>query len=201
VSTIELSPAPIAVPVPPRPEAVGDAELLAAARDHEEWAWTALVERYDGLVAAITRSYRLGSADGAEVRQMVWMRLLKGMSRIRQTDCIAGWVRRVARNECLRQLQKLGQEIASADQAVFEGASYDDLDRSALATECQVAVRQAVAGLPGRGRRLLEALLDDPDLTYEELAIKLDMPVGSIGPTRQRCFSRLRGVPELAALV
>ena len=32
----------------------------------------------------------------------------------------------------------------------------------------------------------------DPRPTYEEIAAALDMPIGSIGPTRQRALERLR---------
>ena len=181
--------------------AIDDAQLLAAAIEREDWAWPALVERYTGLVASITWSYRLASADAAEVRQMVWMRLFESMNRIRQPKCIAGWIRSVARNECLRKLNKYRREIPSDDESAFARESSDDeVDGSILAHERQEAVRRALAELPGRGRILLETLLEEPGLTYEELAIQLDMPIGSIGPTRQRCLSRLRAVPELTQL-
>jgi len=39
-----------------------------------------------------------------------------------------------------------------------------------------------------------------PPPTYEELAAALDVPIGSIGPTRARCLDRLRRHPELARL-
>ncbi len=185
---------------PRRGEVLGDAELVAAAIEHKDWAWPALVERYTGLVASITWSYRLGAADAAEVRQVVWMRLFESMGRIRQTECIAGWIRSVTRNECLRKVQRYRQEVPSEDETAFAGESDDDVDNSILAKERQDAVRRALAGLPGRGRVLLEMLLEHPGLSYEQLAIELDMPIGSIGPTRQRCLSRLRSVPELAQL-
>jgi RNA polymerase sigma factor (sigma-70 family) len=128
------------------------------------------------------------------------MRLFESMSRIRQPECVAGWIRSVTRNECLRKLRKHRQEIPSADEAAFAGDSVDEVDGPILAHERREALRRALAGLPGRGRVLLETLLEQPGLTYEALALQLDMPVGSIGPTRQRCLSRLRAVPELAQL-
>jgi RNA polymerase sigma factor (sigma-70 family) len=204
VSVIDLrvtsTPRPTGARSHPRSDAMDDAQLLAAAIERKDWAWPALVERYTGLVASITWSYRLGSADAAEVRQVVWMRLFESMNRIRQPECIAGWIRSVTRNECLRKLHKYSQEIPSDDEATFAGESDDQVDGSILARERQEAVRRALAELPVRGRVLLETLLEQPGLTYEELAIQLDMPIGSIGPTRQRCLTRLRAVPELALL-
>ena len=51
---------------------------------------------------------------------------------------------------------------------------------------------QHIAELPERCRALLRviAFADRPD--YAELAKALDMPQGSIGPTRGRCLAKLR---------
>ncbi|MEY9873373.1 DNA-directed RNA polymerase specialized sigma24 family protein [Streptacidiphilus sp. MAP12-33] len=61
-----------------------------------------------------------------------------------------------------------------------------------LAHERAAALRAAVARLPTRCTRLLAALLDDPSADYAALAATLDMPRGSIGPTRSRCLECLR---------
>jgi hypothetical protein len=44
-------------------------------------------------------------------------------------------------------------------------------------------------------------MLMTPAPTYEQLSARLDMPVGSIGPTRDRALSRLRSDPDLARAV
>jgi DNA-directed RNA polymerase specialized sigma24 family protein len=67
--------------------------------------------------------------------------------------------------------------------------------------ERRVAVRASVRRLPGRQRLLLCALLDRPGIRYEELSALLDMPVGSIGPTRERAFTRMRVDRQLADAV
>ena len=43
-------------------------------------------------------------------------------------------------------------------------------------------------------RELLSLLLMDPPLEYSEIAASLDRPIGSIGPTRQRCVEKLRAL-------
>jgi hypothetical protein len=37
-------------------------------------------------------------------------------------------------------------------------------------------------------------MIADPPLSYDEISAVLDMPKGSIGPTRQRCLQRMRVV-------
>jgi len=52
--------------------------------------------------------------------------------------------------------------------------------------------------LDPRCRQLLE--LSAFKLHYQEIAKLLDMPVGSIGPTRKRCLDRLRKLLRAAGI-
>ena len=61
-------------------------------------------------------------------------------------------------------------------------------------------MREAVALLPERDRDLLALLFADPPLPYSEIGRRLGMSVGSIGPTRARCLSKLRQHPAVLAL-
>jgi DNA-directed RNA polymerase specialized sigma24 family protein len=50
----------------------------------------------------------------------------------------------------------------------------------------------AVADLPPRQQSLLVALFRMETDSYNEVAVKCVMPIGSIGPTRARALSQLR---------
>ncbi|MDQ1468462.1 MAG: hypothetical protein QOH10_2877, partial [Actinomycetota bacterium] len=52
--------------------------------------------------------------------------------------------------------------------------------------------RQLLDELPSRCQLILQLLGGDEPLSYAELAGVLEMPVGSIGPTRARCLEHLR---------
>jgi DNA-directed RNA polymerase specialized sigma24 family protein len=59
--------------------------------------------------------------------------------------------------------------------------------------------------LPPRKRALIELLLEPDSPSYQEISRRLGMPVGSIGPVRQRALHRLRArleepKPEAALL-
>ena len=71
----------------------------------------------------------------------------------------------------------------------------------AIARERRAAVHGAVERLPGRQRVLLTSMLASPAPTYEQLSTRLEMPVGSIGPTRDRALARLRDDHDLARAV
>ena len=65
-----------------------------------------------------------------------------------------------------------------------------------LTAERDSALWQAFGGLSERCQTLLRILVSDPPPSYDEIAAALDMPIGSIGPTRARCLERLRGLAE-----
>ena len=61
-----------------------------------------------------------------------------------------------------------------------------------LVAERDAALWQVFDELPDPCRRLLRVLVADPPPAYAEIADALDMPIGSIGPTRARCLAKLR---------
>jgi DNA-directed RNA polymerase specialized sigma24 family protein len=54
----------------------------------------------------------------------------------------------------------------------------------------------AVARLNARCQRLLRVVAFDERPDYARIAQDLAMPIGSIGPTRQRCLGKLRALIE-----
>jgi RNA polymerase sigma factor (sigma-70 family) len=175
------------------------ADLLKRADDGDASAWNELVERFSGLVWSVARSYRLSQADASDVFQTVWLRLVEHLSRIREPERLAGWLATTARNECFRILRKTGRTIPTDDDAIFDvtdgalgtGAG-TDLDRALLADERDTVVWEQFATIPARCQTLLRLLTADPPIAYSDISTMLDMPIGSIGPTRARCLDKLR---------
>jgi RNA polymerase sigma factor (sigma-70 family) len=174
------------------------AVLVARAQEGEQDAWDAIVERFLPLVGAIARQHRLSPADGDDVGQTVWLRLVEHLGGLREPAALPGWIRTTARHECLRLLAARGRTRAVDPQAGGLDTVTDDVtDAGLLAAERRQALREALAELPEGRRELLLLLLVDPPLAYEEISRRLGMPIGSIGPTRARAFAQLR---ETAAL-
>jgi DNA-directed RNA polymerase specialized sigma24 family protein len=61
-----------------------------------------------------------------------------------------------------------------------------------LVEERAAAMREALATLSQRDQLLLGMLAADPPVPYDEISRTLNMPIGSIGPTRARSMERLR---------
>lgn len=175
-------------------------DLVKRARDDDQEAWDQIVERYAPLVWATCQRYRLARSDADDVGASVWLRLVERLDTIREPAALAGWLATTTRRECLRMLRNKGRELPVEEQHLQAVGTSPAADDWVLAQERLIALRAAFADLPERCRRLLEVLFADPAPPYGEVSAMLDMPVGTIGPTRQRCLSRLRGSPFLAAL-
>lgn len=178
-----------------------DASLAAACLRGEASAWEALVRRYQRLVYAIVRRMGMDDHMGADVFQTVFSRLLTHLPRIADPSRLQAWIVTTAKREALLQRER-GERNVSIDIESEDGSRiWDPADSAPLAEdvleEAQQLdlVRRALDQLDDRCRRLLEMLFnDDADipLAYDLVARSLNMAVGSIGPTRARCLSKLR---------
>lgn len=177
----------MAVPVPPTGEQV---PLGTAAATQ---AWEGVIERYARLVFSIPLRYGLSRTDAEDVFQST---ILTAMRRepvpppperiVRWLASIASWETRAV----LRKRAPVALEPEIAAQLRDEG----DLPRPVLEeAEDLQALADALLSLRPRQRELLEALfLAREPLSYQEVAERLGIAVGSIGGLRQRAIHRLR---------
>lgn len=176
-------------------------DLVARARNGDQFAWDQIVERYAPLVWAMCQRFHLPRADADDVGACVWLRLVEKLDTIREPAALPGWLATTTRHECLRVLRTKGRETPVEDHERMVDDAYPAADDWLLTQEKLVALRTAFAGLSERCRKLLELLFADPVTPYDEISTILGMPVGTIGPTRQRCLGKLRASPALVALV
>ena len=172
-------------------------ELLRRAAARDQTAWDELVDRYTSLLWSVGRAHRLHDSDAADVVQTTWLRLVENLDRIEDAERLPGWLATTARRECLRVLRRSGREQLArvedvAGDVVDEQA--EPLDARLLADERDAALWACFQQLPERCRTLLRVLTATPPPAYAEVAEALDMPIGSIGPTRGRCLQRLQAL-------
>jgi RNA polymerase sigma factor (sigma-70 family) len=178
---------------------VGD--LVIAAADGDRAAWDELVDRFSGLVWGVARGHRLQGADAADAFQTTWLRLVENLARIRDPQRVGAWLATTARRESLRIIGARSRETAQEPETLDLVA--DDsppLETDLLRAERNDVVWHCLEQAPERCRTLLRVLLAEPPLSYAEVGKLLDMPVGSIGPTRRRCLEHLRRRLEKAGI-
>lgn len=190
----------------PQLEATGVSELVRAAAEREPGAWDALVDRFAELIWAVARGLGLSPADAADVSQTTWLRLAEHLGRLREPDRVGAWLATTARNESLRTLKRASRQIPTdwdANPARARGYDEPPPDARLLRDERNAALWQAFDDLPGPCKVLLRYLIVEPAPSYAEVSAVLDIPVGTIGPRRNRCLDNLRrksGVCEQGAI-
>lgn len=163
-------------------------------------SWDALVRRHERLVYAVARSYRLSEPDIGDVFQEVFAALVRGLPNMRDTRTVCRWLssttERIARATALRRRREAALQTADPTDALARLAATEPSQSASVERlEEQAIVRLALQELAPRCRDLLEALYyEDPPPGYADLARRLKTRVGSIGPTRARCFERLRAI-------
>ncbi|MBE1537872.1 RNA polymerase sigma factor [Actinomadura algeriensis] len=173
-------------------------ELAARARDGDGAAWDRLVKEHSPLLWAVARSHGLHDADARDVVQTTWLRLVEKIDTVREDGAVRVWLVTTARRESLRVVDLHGRAFPTARPAEpSAGASVGPSaepapDRVVLGRERVGRVGAALQRLPQRCRTLLRLYALAP--TYKELAAALDIPLGSVGPTRARCLDALRGL-------
>jgi RNA polymerase sigma factor (sigma-70 family) len=186
-----------------RPTPVGDPDLVAHVRraaDGDPAALTWIVERFDRSLRAIVRFYRLAPHDVDDVVQATWLQFLEHGRSLREPAAVKGWLSTTARRQSLRVLQRRVREQPSDDPALGEDIRVVDPCEELIAAERRAALYSAVAQLPVASRRLMTLMIARPGMSYEQVGEALGIPIGSIGPTRLRCISRLSHMGEIRAL-
>jgi RNA polymerase sigma factor (sigma-70 family) len=177
--------------------------LVDAALHGNQAAWQSLHQRFSPLVVSVCRRHRLSQADADDVGQIVWLRLVQQLKLVRDPLALPGWIATTARNECLHVI-KFRRRNESADPMVDQRFNRQEtaepLERM-LRLELHRALLDGLSQLPAHQRELMMLLIADPELPYREIALRLDIPVGGIGPTRARCLQKLRSMPGIRSLM
>jgi RNA polymerase sigma factor (sigma-70 family) len=167
--------------------------LLEQAGQGDQLAWKQLVDRYDGVVRSVAGSFRLQAADVSDIAQTTWLRLVQNLHTVRDPERLVGWLAITATRESLALLRRASRHDLGA---TVEKTPDPD---PAIDPEASVATRDAahhlwatLNELPPRQQQLLIALFRDELDSYDEVATKCAMPLGSIGPTRARALSSLQ---------
>lgn len=187
-------------------EELTDAELIARCREGHQAAWSTLVRRYQRLIFTVPRRAGLSEEHAADVFQTCFEKLYRHIDRIDDAERVRAWLVTTARRETLRLIEQARRVVDLTPvgrDAQGDDDKGDPLDRfadphplpEALLADLQEhdRVRRAMERLDARSRQLLELLfLQDEPLPYAEIAARLGIAEGSIGPLRARALGKVR---------
>jgi len=169
-----------------------DPELVQACLDGQQAAWDMLVERYGRLVYSIPLRWGLSRSDADDVFQIVFTIVYRRLHSLRNHVHLSAWLITVTSRECWRLGQRVELNV-DLDETI---ADTELLPADVVQEhELKQAVRTAISLLDSRSRDLLQALFFETNTpSYEKIAARLGLAVGTIGSARARSLKKLETI-------
>jgi RNA polymerase sigma-70 factor (ECF subfamily) len=173
-----------------------DESLLEQARHGDSGAFTALVERYQDELYTMALRLLGTPADAADVVQETFLRAYMNLPKLRAVS-VRGWLFRVAVNAARdvqrRVVRRPADPLEDGSGKVLELPSHEvGPEAAAEAKERAAAIRAALESLPV-DYRVAVVLRDVNDLSYEEIAEVLRVPLGTVKSRLSRARLQLAG--------
>lgn len=171
------------------------ADLFDAWREGDGRAMDGLVRLMTPVLWHVVRAYGLERTLAEDVVQTTWLQLVRGHASIADSRAVTAWLTTTARREAWKVAKAHGRvdttDADDLDTLLPEQASAEE--RATVDDESR-RLWGAVRRLAERCQRLLRVIAFEDRPDYARLALDLAMPVGSIGPTRNRCLAKLRAL-------
>ncbi|MEX2458584.1 MAG: sigma-70 family RNA polymerase sigma factor [Actinomycetota bacterium] len=152
-----------------------DEELVRRYLDGDQGAFTDLVRRHETKVYNL--AYRmLGNADDArEASQEAFITCVRKLKGFRGESAFGTWLYRVASNACYDLLRRRKRTPVPLEELPEAESEMDVAETSADVVD----VQRALLGVPEDFRVVL-VLHDVEGLPYEEIAVAVGVPVGTV---------------------
>ncbi|MFT3756827.1 MAG: RNA polymerase sigma factor RpoE [Pseudoxanthomonas sp.] len=170
-----------------------DLELVGRVQRGDSAAFDLLVRKYQHRIVALIGRYVHDWSEAQDVAQETFVRAWRAIGGFRGDAQFYTWLHRIAVNTAKNHLVAHNRrpptdDVDAADAEQFEsGARLRDTDtpeRELMRQEMERTVMQAVAALPEELRTAI-TLREVDGLSYEEIAQKMDCPIGTV---RSRIF-------------
>jgi RNA polymerase sigma factor (sigma-70 family) len=175
------------------------ASLFQRWRAGESDALDDLVRLLSPMLWQVVRASGLDRTTAEDVVQTTWLTLVRSGESISEPRAVAGWLCTSARREAWRVSKQSTRQQPAEDESIARRLPDEPAPESQVVLDDDNSRLWASLGrLNERCQRLLRIVAAEARPDYSVIATELDMPVGSIGPTRGRCLEKLRHELEQA---
>ena len=166
------------------PSEQDDTQLVKASRHGDQDAFVLLVQRHQRRVFNMVLRMLQDNEEASEITQEVFLAAWQGLPSFRGEACFATWLYRIAYNCALKQLERRKRERSlqaamEAEQILEEVNKQKQAEDMLELRDRQAMVREQMEKLPAKYRSVL-ILRHLQEMTYEEMADILTIPVGTI---------------------
>ena len=170
-------------------EALEDELLAIRCQLGEPAAFDALIERWHGPLVKYARRLTGDDEAAGETTQEAWLRILRGVGRLRDPARLRSWIFAIARRTVMDRLRVKYAEPATSG---VDPADVPGPDESNDEAETLALMHEGLAGLPVTERDVL-VLFYLEELSLAQLAEVLGVPIGTVKSRLFRARRMLRG--------
>jgi RNA polymerase sigma-70 factor, ECF subfamily len=179
-----------------------DIQLVARARSGDERAFRALVEKYERPVFSICLRMVRNRDEATDLSQDSFIKVFASLDRYNPAYAFSSWLFKITSNLCIDYLRKRRVETYPMDEPI--DGDNGEIRRQYEAPDPnpeEVFVRRekmgrleaAIDALPEHYRIML-ILRHQEDLSYEEIADNLSIPLGTVKARIHRAREMLKGL-------
>jgi RNA polymerase sigma-70 factor, ECF subfamily len=165
----------------PDDEAIVERLWVLRAQMGARDAYARIVDRYDARLLFYLRRLLGVHADAEDVRQEVWLTVVRKLHTLEDPGAFRAWIYRVARHQGISWLRKRRAEVPLDEVGPLEEAAPQDEsgEEEGFSPAQAAAMYAALDGLSPSHREIL-TLRFLGGLRYEEIAAVVDRPVGTV---------------------
>lgn len=162
-------------------------------RSGDDAALDELVGLMSPVLWHVVRATGLDRETSEDVIQNTWLTLVRSADSVRDAQAITRWLCTSARREAWR-VSKASTRLRPVDDDVLAAKMPEEAspESEVVSRDENAQLWDALTRLPERCQKLLRIVAWEPRPDYSSVAESLEMPIGSIGPTRRRCLDKLR---------
>jgi len=172
----------------------GDLELIHAVQSGDTGSFDELMKRYAASIYRVTYALTRNHADADDMSQETFIRAFRAIRRFDERYQFYTWIRKIAVNLCFNHLKRSRRvPMQSLPMADGEAESVDIVDPKAGAEGSGLRrdLDAALTRLPPDQRAIFMLRVDE-ELSYNEIAEALGIPVGTVMSRLNRAREKLR---------
>ncbi|MBD1211058.1 MAG: sigma-70 family RNA polymerase sigma factor [Ignavibacteria bacterium] len=183
-----------------------DADLIRRASAGEQTAFKLLEKKYRGAITSLIRRMMNNHPnDIDDLVQETFIKAFQAIGNFNNEYAFSTWLYKIASNHCIDFLRKKRLKTFSIDQPIetkegsVEYEIYDDSatpDLELHSRERAKLIRTAIEELPEKYRVVIH-MRHEEDMDYQEIADKLEIPLGTVKAhlfrARAMLYKKLKG--------
>lgn len=168
-------------------DVAGDALLIERCKKHDERAFSEFVDLYQARIFGFVRRMTSSPEEAEDITQDVFIRAFQHFHRFDSRCSVKTWLFRIAHNLCIDHSRRCGRTLSgislSGDGEEEHSLEIPDDNWSpesvVMRQELIENVEAAIASMSEKLRSVL-LLHDREDMAYDEIAVMLGIPEGTV---------------------